>query len=80
MDSHHAAGLRARLNNLFDTLVLAMAVAAPSGSSEVFDQAYADAMVLIFDEYFQRQSMRSKQGTQRDSTPHWTTRRHPRQA
>ncbi len=40
MDSHHAAGLRARLNNLFDTLVLAMAVAAPSGSSEVCDQAF----------------------------------------
>jgi hypothetical protein len=49
---------RAHLGELFDRLVLGLAIAAPSESGEVFDPEYAAAMVLVFDEYFQLHSLR----------------------
>jgi hypothetical protein len=51
-----AAGPRARLSGVLDTLVLDLAIAAPGESGEIFDPEYAEAMVLVFDEYFRRQS------------------------
>jgi hypothetical protein len=49
------AGPRARLSGVLDTLILGLAIAAPGESGEIFDPQYAEAMVLVFDEYFRRQ-------------------------
>lgn len=56
------AGLRTRLSGVLDTLVLGLAVAAPGESGEIFDSEYAEAMVLVFDEYFRRQSLNPHAG------------------
>ena len=45
-------GWRTRLGKLFDTLVLGLAVASPPENGEALDPQYAEAMVLVFDEYF----------------------------
>jgi hypothetical protein len=52
------SGWRARLCDFFDTLVLALAVAAPGENGELLDPEYAEAMLLVFDEYFHLRSER----------------------
>ena len=46
------SGWRTRLSDLFDRVVLALAVAGTSENGEALDAEYAEAMVLVFDEYF----------------------------
>jgi hypothetical protein len=60
------SGWRVHLGELFDRLVLGLAIAAPSESGEVFDPEYADAMVLVFDEYFRLYSLRRSAGSNSD--------------